>query len=114
MRLLKTMRKDDAVYWAPVGIDDSSNPTWAAPIDLKVRWEDSDQVIQTAKGEQVTSSAMVFVGQDVKLGGVLWQGTVAALTDSANPFNNEGAGEILKFDKVPTFKGDDFERVAYL
>jgi|SRR5262252_5345423 len=113
MRILKR-RYNDAVYWDPIGKDDYGNQTYAAPIELKVRWENVFTIVQTVRGEQKTSSSTVFTGQDVQEGGVLRQGLITDLTDQTHPFKNSNAGQIMKVEKTPTIRSDDYERCAYL
>jgi len=114
MKLLKKMRKQFAVYWPPQGVNDYGDPTWSDPVQLKVRWEDIEEVLVTARGETKESKSRVFVGQDVEEGGVLWQGTLASLTTLTEPFKNKGAGQIFAVTKAPDLKVKDFLRVAYL
>ncbi len=47
-------------------------------------------------------------------GGVLMLGGIGDVVDDSNPKNNPGAWEILKFNKLPTFSGDQLVRRAYL
>lgn len=116
MRLIKKMCKQDAIYWPPdVVSDDYGQRTSVAPIDLKVRWEDTIQQMVDEKGTAFQSKAEVYVLQDVKLSGIMCQGkTTDAGIDLRVPMNNDGAYEIKKIDKIPTLSAKQFVRIVYL
>lgn len=128
MRILRKMRRQTCVYWAPGQIGVEGNvETWEDPVELLVRWEDCVEQYIDRNGTPQTSSAKVFVGVDVVTLGVLWlppenvlipegQG-LAQVVDEDNPFKNPGAFEIRKFDKLPILKvstEDDFLRTVWL
>jgi hypothetical protein len=118
------MRRQVAVYWAPGPDDDFGNETYAAPVELLVRWTDRNEEIVNGRGETKFTKSEVYVGQDVELDGVLWLSSktkgytageaIDELDDEDEPFKNENASAIQRFDKTPTMKADDFLRVAYL
>jgi hypothetical protein len=113
MRILTKMLKQTAIYWAPLGTDKYGGPEWAAPIELAVRWEEVMEDILIRTGETVQSTATVYVGQDVEVKGMLKLGDLTSSTQ-ANPRNEVGTHEIIKFNKLPTLKATKFLRTAYL
>lgn len=127
MRILRTMLNQWAVYWAPAGTDQFGNPKYAAPVNLKVRWEDTTEVYKNPTGQEVRSRAKVYTASDVLEKGVLWLGPndgitadpLATLTtdQKAKPFTNNRAWAIGSFLKMPIMNpktSADFMRVAYL
>lgn len=115
MRILDRMRTQHCVYWQRAGVDAYGQPNqFAAPVELRVQWRDSFESKVDGRGEQFTTRAKVYTGQDVTPDGVLWFGRLADVPHPTAPLRNPGAAEIRRFEKVPTVRGDDFKRVAYL
>ena len=114
MRLLRRMLKQTCVYWDVDEMNEEGQRTFKAPVEIKCRWEDTNEQFIDRNGQPQTSSAKVFVDRDVTLLGVLWlppdniqlaEGeAIGQLTDESRPFNNPGAFEIRKFGKIPTLK----------
>jgi len=118
-----------AVYWGnPVqggsGSMSYDDPVELAPSDAAggVRWIDTHELFIDVSGKEVRSNAMVFVGRDLDMGGLLFLGALDDLTsgEQANPqlierdSNHDQAYEIRGWDKTPDRGGDAFERIAWL
>lgn len=115
MSLIDKMRRQDAVYWAVDTTNPSGQPTYATPIDIKVRWEDVQEEYIGKDGTTQVSNAIVFVGLDVKLDDVLMLGTVEEdVVDGLMPTEHVGAGAVMKFEKIPKIKPTKFLRIATL
>lgn len=98
-------RQQDATYYGQVtssGIvtrDASGRPTFNAAVGIKVRWEDKINQIVNDKGEDVVSTAIVYVDRAMVPGDVLWLGNVADANASAR--KNVGYKEVQKVDTHP-------------
>lgn len=110
-----------AVYWGNPQNNGSGGKTFDAPVELTpptngVRWEDMQQVVADAKGNEITSRALVFTVQDVDEEGMLYLGTLISLTTAqkADPMIVNGAYVIKRFQKTPSLKGSAYLRKAYL
>jgi hypothetical protein len=121
MRLLTKMLKQKCVYWPPGSeetggrdFDDYGRPVYATAIEIRCRWEDVVEEFIKPDGTQDTSRSKVYVDRDVRVGGVLWLGNLAGVSDLVNPKQNDGAWEIKRFDKLPTLKAAQFLRTAFL
>lgn len=114
MGLLERIRKQTLVYWAPEQADEFGKPTYADPVELSCRWEDTCEEFIGPEGARELSTAKVFVGEDVEVKGVMMLGTLEDLTESGDPKLNEGAGEIRRFEKVANIRQTKTLRVAYL
>lgn len=116
--------KQTAVYWGNPKNDGFGHFTFDDPVEIKCRWEGMNQIVTDAKGNEITSRALVFVLQDVDEEGMLYLGTLDDLYDSAedssfgalsNPKDIEGAFIIKRFQKTPALGSTtDFLRKAYL
>jgi hypothetical protein len=113
MALIDTFMRQRCVYWAPLGADEYGNQKYEDPIEMKCRWEDGTQVMGL-EANQFVSNAQVFVPQPVQEKGVLFKGTLDDLTDYENPFNNDGAYEIRKYNEQPNLRAKKFLRYAWL
>jgi len=106
-----------AVYWAPGGtVDGFGRPSYAAPIEISVRWIDATEQFLDSEGDTQLSRAIVMVGQDVELTGVLFLGLLTDLTSTTDPKANENAWEIRRYEKqpFPVNRVKEFFRQAFL
>ena len=104
-----------AVYWGAPISDGYGGFSWADPVEIDCRWSDSARVITTHDGSELVCRAEVQVAQDLDEQGMLLLGVLEDLEsgDYNDPVNAE-AWAIVRFDKVPTIKGDKFFRKAYM
>jgi len=109
--------KQDIVYWANPTPTKFGSFTYTAPVDLKGRWEDRQVVFMDKEGKELTSKSIIYLGQDIDLGGFLYLGTLASIAsaiDETHPKNVDGAEEIRGYTKIPNIRGTDFERKAFI
>lgn len=121
-KILVRMRRQYAVYWAPTGeVGDDGEPVFAKPVELKVRWEGIKVLRRDGPVRKENETReVVYVGQEVKRGGVLWKGRLSKCPAEKKvapykPFaGDELAYEITKYSEYPTIKATKFLRVAVL
>ena len=116
--------EQDAVYWGNPQDNGYGGFTYDDPVEIKCRWEDSNEVISMAgqdrKGRELVSKAQVWVVQDVDEEGYLYLGTLDSTdalssAEEADPASVYGAYKILKFEKTPEHRrSNKFIRKAYL
>ncbi len=122
MSIIDTMLRQTAVWWplqssesAGGGdFDEYGQPLLSDPVEISVRWEDRIEEFIDGEGTTQLSNAVVFVDRDVEVGGVLMLGEIADITDLENVKENDGAWEIMRFDKLPTLRATKNLRTAYL
>ena len=123
MKILTTMLVEKVVYWGTPVSDGRGGAQVNAPVELNGRWEDVEQAYRDPTGQERLSLAVVATespdggvgaGADLKVGGYLYRGTLASLQDSTNPLQIDDAHEIRKAGRLPTLKGDQFLRQAWL
>ncbi len=109
MRLILRMLKQTAVYWAldVPSTNDDGQPQWIYPVQIQCRWEDSTENRRADPTQEIEETgAVVYVNQDVNVGGVLLLGTLTSgMTNEAHLY---GGKEIIKYEKNPTFKATQF------
>jgi len=115
-KFIKTVCVQDAVYWGSPTADAYGGYAFADPVEVKVRWEEKNELIIDAEGKETMSMAQVLVTQDMDLGGYLYLGTLDELSSNpSNPLQEGGAWEIKQFSKTPMIKAtNDFVRKVYL
>lgn len=114
MSLIERMLKQTAVYWAPLAADRTGRPTYAAPVEIAVRWEDRRVEFMDENQEIALSNSVVFTASDVRVKGILMLGEITTSLNVANPKANAGAWEIRGFSKTPNLRVTKFVREAML
>lgn len=87
-----------ATYWSPSGTDTFGQTTYAAPTQIKCRWQNKRELFRDADGNEVTSTAVVYPDQELALRGKLQQGTVTGSPTTA-------AREIRQVGDSPDLSG---------
>ena len=107
-----------AVYWGDPTPDASGGYSFGSsyPEEISCRWEARTELISDGQGNEIISRARVYVTEDVEEEGWLFLGTLDDLDSAAeeDPMQADGTHKIKRFDKVPSIRGDDFVRIAYL
>lgn len=116
MGFLTRSHNQDLVYWGTPVNDGLGGVTFAAPVNIKGRWEDVQKKVIDASGQEIVSTSLVYLGQDVDIGGWLYRGKILDIVsaDRTIPGNVSGAKEIRSFSKISNLPATDFERVAAL
>jgi hypothetical protein len=114
MSIITKVLKQTAVYWAPSGTNAYGQPTYSAPVEIAVRWDDMSEEFLGPDGDRELSRAKVMVASDVELRGVLMLGDLGSSVDQDDPKANEGAWEIRMFKKIGTIKQTEYFRQAFL
>jgi len=112
MGIISKMRKQKAVYWSPSGYDGFGQPTMGTAVQITCRWEDVHEQFLDNDGQEQTSSAKVYVSQDVELGGYLWLGDISG--KPSDPKTDNSSWEIRKFENLPNLKATEFLKTAML
>lgn len=114
-KFLLKISVQSATYWAPGAEDGYGQKSFAAGVDIPVRWDARERESQDRFGKTVFSKATVIVNEDLEVGGMLRLGTLDDLDSDPNPLELEDAYEIISFDKIPMIKRNDiFVRIVYL
>jgi hypothetical protein len=105
-----------AVYWAPGTSDGYGDRTFTVGTEIACRWEDRQDEFVDPYGDKKISRAVVYVAQDLAVGGHLYLGTLADLSSSQDddPFAVPAAWEIRGWEKIPKLNGSSYTRRAWL
>lgn len=102
--------KQIVTFWERGDPDGYGDYSYADPVQLKGRWEDSVKIIDTAFQREVVSTSQVFLGEALTPDGYLYLGDTVETT----PKTLQGARPILKVVRVPSLNGLQILWIAYL
>lgn len=97
MAIYSRNMRQDATYFPPAGQDGFGNLSFGAAVAVKCRWQNKADLFRDQQGREVMSSAVVYVAQQVAVGGRLGLGTVAS-ADDALEIRNVGESPDLRND----------------
>lgn len=96
-------------YWAATPSGDGGF-TFSAPISLKGLWEDKQELVADATGNQIVSQAIVYLNTEVAINGYLFLGTSIA----TDPTTVTKAWQIKNYGETPNVRGTEVLRKAVL
>lgn len=120
MAIANTIKKftvQDAIYWGNPTPDGYGGFTYDDPVQIKVRWDQKQEIVTNDKGTEVISDAQVLVNFDMKPGEYLMLGTIEDLGVSGyeDPEEVSGAERIVGLEKIPMPRSNtDFARTVKL
>jgi len=115
--LIEKICVQTAVYWGTPTQDGYGGLTFADPVEILVRWEDTTKIIFAANGEEYACIAEISVKIDLDINGYLYLGELSDIDAADQPYPKtiEGAYRIRRVDKTPVIKKtDEFVREVYL
>ena len=115
--LTKRMRKQTAVYWASPVEDGFGGADFDDPVEIKVRWEQKQELFIDGAGNEVRSQAVIYPGQVLDIGGYLYLGELNDLDSTVMEPEDVTTGnvyEVRAFSISPNRKGTSYVRKAWL
>jgi hypothetical protein len=109
-------RNQKAVYWARLSPDGYGGWDYDDPVEIDVRWDETQEIIRDDKGEEFASRAQILVDQDMSVGDYLMLGELDDWDSSASaePLSRSTAYPIKRFDKIPDIMAESYIRTAWL
>lgn len=83
----------DATYWGPGSPSGFGTVGWAAPVLIKCRWEDKNELFIGPEGQELRSTSVVYVDRELTERGYLALGdhtADATPTDDAREIRGRG------------------------
>ncbi len=115
LEFIKKISVQTAVYWEPTGNDGYGGKTWADPVEIPVRWDNTISVSSFIPGTRILCNATVLVNQELNPEGYLYLGTLEDFEDMSNPLSIDAAYPIQRFSTIPLIKSrTKFIKIAYL
>lgn len=105
-----------AVYWGSPTSDGMGGYEYDDCIEINCRWESKLEKYIDEKGEEKLSRAIVFVNQDLDIGGLLYLGEITDLPSYAESSPNEfdNTYRIMGFESIPNLRNNFSVRRAIL
>ncbi len=98
-----SFRHQSCVLWPFAGFDDHGRYTVGSPVDIEVRWQETQREIRKPDGVLVSIEAMALVDQNIPPNSLMWLGTVETFPiDGTVP---DGIKQVVSYDDVPDVKG---------
>jgi hypothetical protein len=116
-KFIKKISVQTAVYWGNPENDGSGGFVFDEPVEIKCRWEDKTQVVNSSDGSEVVSDSFILTNEDLDENGYLFLGTLDDLDSDelTDPKSKTGARMILSKNKIPMIKSTkEFVRLYYL
>jgi hypothetical protein len=87
LQAIHTRRKQAALYWAPGNPDGYGRPSYGGPVEIWVRWELTHEEFIDPDGTRKLSRVVVWLDQEVAIGGKLMLGTLDDLDSRLAPLS---------------------------
>ena len=109
--LSKWIKNQKATYWEPKSVGGGyAKTTFSPPSTFNVRWQDKRVLFRSRSGEELVSTAIVFLTRDVLEGGYLLLG----ISSKDNPKSVRGARMIQRFESTTDLMNRQTLRKAIL
>jgi hypothetical protein len=103
----------DAVYWPPAGKDDLNQPRYGPPVQIRCRWNDTNQTYSDNTGQTRVSMSFVLTDRRLQDDGMIRKGGFDLLVDPTIPLKNPGTYRIVKTGNTPSAEGSEEEGVNF-
>lgn len=114
MSLIVRMRRQKAIYWQRDAVPDKyGRYSFASPVEIDCRWDDTSQEFLDPQGEVQLSRAVVYVDRVMSPGDRLMRGAIESDTP-ADPLTIRTAFEVRRFDQNPNLKATESLLTAFL
>jgi len=97
-------------YWGAPVSSGFGGTTFSLPSPLPCRWEEKAEEFVDASGQTKVSRAIVYLSDDVEVGGYLFLGDVSTV----DPTSLDGAYNIQRYSKMPDIRAANYLRKAWL
>ncbi len=105
--------RQDATKWTATP-DGFGGWSFTTPVALKVRWEEKAVLFRDQSGEEVISSAKVFLDVDVKVNDWLFLGVSTDADPTTIAASVGTAYQVRMFEKLPSLRNLVHQRIAFL
>lgn len=92
-----------AIYWEKSTQDGYGDYTYLSPVEIDCRWSTETEMVKNSKGEEVISTAKIFVDRVLNIEGFLSLGEITGGTPSV-PAGDKNSYAIIRIDEVPNVR----------
>lgn len=83
-----------AIYWGNPVIDGYGNLSFDDPVEIRCRWQESNEEVLSKEGTAFVSHTSVLVGEDLDEGGYLMLGVLEDIAESASMSDSESESSV--------------------
>lgn len=113
MSIIKRMRKQKAVWWERLDPDRYGSYSFAEPVEISCRWDDSGSEYRTVKGQVEISQATVYPDRVLRQGDKLRKGPIET-DEPLDPKTVANSFEVQRFEETPNLKNTETLYTAHL
>lgn len=108
MRLIKKCRIHTAILWRRNGDSGRGYFVYAAPVEIKCRWNETSEQMYDDKDTEFRCIAEVIVDRDVSVGDALLYGELADVShDHMDPLAIPNTATVKKIDRLMTLRNKE-------
>lgn len=104
MSIIKKAQKQKLVYWELIDSNENGELIWAPPVEYKCRWDTTIKQMQTGESTVVISEHRLITEVELKVGGMVYRGTLSEIANLSEPKNNSDVYEIQMVSRTPDIK----------
>ena len=104
--IARRAKNDVAVYWASPVSDGFGKFTYSTPVEINCIWLEMIKVLKSTDNEEIISTAVIYVVEDLVMHGMLFHGCLKDLTTAqkSDPSIVKTAQEIIRTEKNPSLQ----------
>lgn len=107
-------RRQRAVLWPAVGVDQYGRTTHGAPREIAVRWVEKRHNVLLPSGDTVPSDAIAVVAEEVRVGSLLALGALTLWMGSGSGDDDNNLHEVIAASTTPDIKNRNTRRTLTL
>jgi hypothetical protein len=100
--------------WERVGNDAYGEPIVSSPIELRVRWEDTDDEMRKPDSTLIRLAATVVVDRKVPIGSIMWKGDLDDWNGTGSSTDEIDLMQVEAYLETPDLKNRYLRRVLRL
>jgi hypothetical protein len=104
MKIIQACQRDTLIYWAYIGADRYGQPQYAAPIQLRCRWDDAVKQVFTDEGSPVFSKIELITQIRLKPKDLVKKGRVNGSLNLDDPKANPDTHEVIMSSETPMIR----------
>lgn len=116
MSIFTKVLRNDAIYWERLvgSPSDDGQPSFAAPVAIRCRWDDVEDEVVLPSGRTVRSKAALMVDRDMITGSIVQKGLKTDDTPLKPPPDGSGGHEIILRKTYGNIKQKKFLRQVWV
>lgn len=112
--MISRFLKQTAVYWGGPVNNGTGGYNFDDPIEINVRWEDKQEVLEDDQGNELISRAVVYTNQQLEEQGYLYLGRLDDMESASSPSDITGSRRIVQIGSIPSLDASQTLYTYYL